>query len=1150
MSRTPSFARVLRGMLLFLLLLALVTGQVAPANGATLVIAAPALSVPALIAPALTAPAPVQSVPAAVPAAPVLEIAGGDPPIQNVAAIDGGGIHSCLLLESGAVQCWGPEDYIGRAPAGNSTRPVNIESGNKAFTQISAGMGHSCGVTTDARVLCWGEGLFGELGNGFNINSEVPVPVSGLSDVKSVSAGTLVTCAVTNAGEVWCWGSNAYKHLGNATDEPYSNVPLKVPNLTGITDVSVGYFNACVVTSAGTVQCWGDANAVLGMTSGSPVGTPQQVPVLSGGATAVSVGMYFACALVSASVQCWGANGDGELGQGSTSALETIPATATGLESDVTALSVGDSHGCAIQNTGLKCWGYNGSGQVGNGTTTAQYTPVDVPDLQSHVIDVGVGSIHSCAVLADSTARCWGSDADGRLGTGANTPLSPPVKVTALISPTTAVDTGRSFTCAITGGALKCWGLGTSGQLGNDENESSAIPVQAEGLESNVTDVATGGSQACAVMGTAYYCWGQNFFGELGIGNNDDTNVPTGAGYGTNVQMATGMVHTCAAIDGSAFCWGEGDYGKLGNGDTLDSNSPVGVSGFSPGPHVAAVDGGDSHSCAVIEAGPLVSYVYCWGLNHVGQLGDGTNDNSSVPTQVLWESEGDPIQGDEIAISTGASFTCGIFDGAAKCWGVNTMGQLGTGNNDNRSLPTQVSNLSAGVTAISAGDNHACAIMDGSVVCWGSNYSKQLGNSNTVTSNTALSVFLPGSALAVAAGADHTCAIVGDDLYCWGGNDDGQIGIDPYSVPQVVAAGDPQPFRLTLQVEGGGSVSSSPLGINCGTSCIGVFLPLQGVNLTASPFAGGALLGWGGLCSGTPVTCQVTMDGDKTVSVNFKPFYSLAVSAQGTGSVTSVPAGIVCPTNCLVSAVEGTSYTLTAQPGTGQKFVEWVGECGGEDETCTVTLTEDLATTVYFEPQVFALNVNSTGLGSITIDPGGTPCNQPNCTGSFAYNTPVSISAVGAPGWAFDGWTGACSGKTSPCFLNMSQARTVGATFVYVNNALDSDSLSIEFGFAYPQDAPHTFGQATYSGQVDAGDTLVWTIHEGPPKVASASDAPTGSGPFAITPNGELILIAQDIALGNHLMTVSLSDSRGSTIAATYSITVAERIFAPLVDSK
>ncbi|HKD34429.1 MAG TPA: PASTA domain-containing protein [Gaiellaceae bacterium] len=351
-------------------------------------------------------------------------------------------------------------------------------------------------------------------------------------------------------------------------------------------------------------------------------------------ATAVAAGGFHSCAVTSAGgAKCWGYNQAGELGDGTTSNRQT-PVDVSGLTSGIAAVTAGFDHTCALASVGgVKCWGDNVFGQLGDGTTTARLTPVDVSGLTSDVAAVAAGNSHTCAVTTSGGAKCWGNNGSGQLGGCGSAACSTPVDVTGLTSGVAAITAGFAHTCALTSGGVKCWGLNNHGQLGDGTTNDSSTPVDVSGLPSGVQAIAAGDYHTCALTSTGgVECWGSNQYGQLGDGTETDRPTPVDvSGLASEVgKVAAGGFHTCALTKaGGMKCWGSNGGGELGDGTTSDSTIPVDVSGLASG--VAAIADGYFHTCATTTAGAAM----CWGSNDDGQLGDGTTTNRLAPVEVI-----------------------------------------------------------------------------------------------------------------------------------------------------------------------------------------------------------------------------------------------------------------------------------------------------------------------------------------------------------------------------------------------------------------------------------------------------------------------------------------------------------------------------------
>jgi alpha-tubulin suppressor-like RCC1 family protein len=341
-------------------------------------------------------------------------------------------------------------------------------------TRLAAGNYHTCVVRVGGSVRCWGSGV-----TGAGVEIAVAVAAGG-------SVTTKHTCVVTSGGAVQCWGDNTVGMLGSGSSVG-SATPVTVPGLAGASAVAASADCSCALASGGTVWCWG--RLPDGTSASSPVQVvgPSNAVALSvaGGATSFGVQTH-SCVLISdGSVQCWGSNGNGQLGDG-TRISSVAPVTVAGL-SGATAIAAGGAHSCAIISDGsVRCWGDNTHGQLGDGTDNSSATPVAVLQVRG-AIAIAAGYTHTCAIVAGGAVECWGYKERGQLGDGTTTGTpstttilsgsSTPVRVQGLTG-ATALAAGIYHTCAaIADGSVYCWGDNDSGQLGNDNTGLSLVPA-------------------------------------------------------------------------------------------------------------------------------------------------------------------------------------------------------------------------------------------------------------------------------------------------------------------------------------------------------------------------------------------------------------------------------------------------------------------------------------------------------------------------------------------------------------------------------------------------------------------------------------------------------------------------------------------------
>ncbi|MCL2825705.1 MAG: hypothetical protein FWD57_17065, partial [Polyangiaceae bacterium] len=338
---------------------------------------------------------------------------------------------------------------------------------------------------------------------------------------------------------------------------------------------------------------------------------------------------------------------------------------------------------------------------------------------------LAAGDRHTCAVTSAGALKCWGSNIFGLIDKSKDTKLIP-VQVPSLSANVKAVSTGYDRTCVLkTDGNVYCWGHNYDGDGPGDYSD---IPTQVNGFNTSVVTIASGRHHHCAITATrAVYCWDRNSAGQGGIDSHDSSGTAKqvlGLDAGA-ISITGGATHSCAVMNPQGpLCWGSNAFGQLGDSTTTQSLVPVAVVGLDE--DLAAVSAGDNHTCGITSGGD----VFCWGQNTLGQLGDGSTDPRTSPTKVM------EIGARAIAISAGAMHTCVLTEnGTVKCWGGNSNGQIGNGTTSNQLVAVEVSALGSGIHAVSAGQNHTCAqTASRTVKCWGANTMGQLGSGSSGSS--------------------------------------------------------------------------------------------------------------------------------------------------------------------------------------------------------------------------------------------------------------------------------------------------------------------------------------------------------------------------------------------------------------------------------
>ncbi len=685
-----------------------------------------------------------------------------------------GAEHTCALDETGTAYCWGQNDAgeVGDGSTTSRTSPVPV-SGGHAFRQLAVGSGHTCGVTTDGAAYCWGVNDYGELGDGTHTPRTQPrqVLLPGGVVLRFVTAGSDHTCGLTVDGAVLCWGSNDEDQLGDGSGSG-STIPVAV-ELSGaeIRSVVSGSYHNCAVDWDDRLYCWGE-NTFGQIGDGSTTNRPTPVEILApdtAGYHLVSPGDAHTCALTTdGAAYCWGANDASQLGDG-TSTASTTPVAVSGGHA-FTILSTRGYHACGVTTLGATlCWGDNDYGQHGSGDAESTALPT-ASAVGLDVAWLSAGLSHTCAV--DDGIYCWGDRGVGKVGDGSTAMTLTPVSVSGGLSFATVRTGFYSHTCGVTtDGDAYCWGSNDAGQLGDGGSADSTVPVAvAAGADTTFAVVTRPGSSFSCGLTTdgSAFCWGGNWSGQLGDGSFTDRATPVRVSGGLVFDtIAGGYEHACGiANDGGLLCWGYNWSGQVGDGSTTDRGTPVQV---MSGTTFTAVAAGSGHTCAIATAGSL----YCWGDNSEGQLGDGTTTDRTTPVDVT------PAGATFTEVAAGNANTCAIGDdGSAYCWGTNWDGEVGNGATTAReTTPATVSGGYA-FAAISVGDGHTCGVTTtGTTLCWGRNDRGQYGTGTTVASTTPVEAPTGVAPGALDANAEYTCGITAaGSASCWGHREYGLLG--------------------------------------------------------------------------------------------------------------------------------------------------------------------------------------------------------------------------------------------------------------------------------------------------------------------------------------------------------------------------------------
>lgn len=619
---------------------------------------------------------------------PLFRINGG--PLTASATVTEGD-KITMSLQTGAAEF--ETDYVARLTVGDgfadfrvTTRPADVDPGPMSFNAVS-GAARSTLMTSNTITVSGIEipvaiSVSGDGSPAFNINGGAPV-TSGMVSNGDTIVVTLTTSASysTPTTATLDVGGTLVPFTVTTLSEPIVITLASTAPTTAIQNVAYSFdFKTRVTISPNTVPktdlTWSITSGTLptGLMLDSATGVVSGTPTGRGTSNINLRATY-----------------------GSSVSSRTYNVTVNGLALFVSEVSTSLNatnvlgHNCARTTAGaVMCWGMNTSGQLGNGTLTQALYPIAVPELTSGVTSISVGYGHACAVTSGGGVMCWGDNTYGQLGDGTTIAKSSPVAVRTSAADTTPltgvskVELGREHSCALMAdGTAKCWGNGADGRLGYNATASSSSPVtvmlNSTTTLSGISELSAGGRHSCALMSDGRIrCWGNGSDGALGTGTASTSvasasPVTTGATY-----ISAGDIHSCAVVSGAAKCWGNNGSGRLGDGTTTNRTAPVAVSSLTSG--VTAITAGGAHTCA-IQSGAG----YCWGRYNEGQTGKGGIGFGSdlTPQAVAALTSG------LSKLSIGSTHTCGIkTDNRLYCWGANSSGQVGDNTTTDKSSPT------------------------------------------------------------------------------------------------------------------------------------------------------------------------------------------------------------------------------------------------------------------------------------------------------------------------------------------------------------------------------------------------------------------------------------------------------------------------------
>ena len=719
--------------------------------------------------------------------------------------------HVASIKNDGSLWVFGRNNYgqLGDFSSLDRLSPVRIGGDGIKWSKVSCGNYHTTAILNDGTLWAWGFNDFGQLGDGTKTNKSSPVQIGFLTNWSEISCGTDFTLAVKTNGTIWAWGLNSSGQLGLGTVINKSS-PVQIGALINWVSSSCGNDHVLAIKSDGTIWAWGN-NSSGQLGDGTKINklSPVKIGLLTNW-SGVSCGTHFTLAVkTNGTLWAWGLNSSGQLGLGDNSNRSSP--VQVGALINWSSVSCGESHTLSIKTNGT-LWGFgdNTYGQLNNDQSTNTYaiekmmSISDVYDMVCGVMpasygfvaflkgdgslwrlfayfssptqvgslynwaslyssgsnyfsinsdselykdgakfevrwsDISSGGDHSVAIMPDRTLWTWGKNSFGQLGLGDITSRSFPTQV-GLGSDWLYVSAGEIFTLATkTDGTLWSWGDNSIGQLGLGDISNRSSPVQV-GLSTTWINIINkpifcGRHHVLAIQNGTLWSWGWNGQGQLGLGDTTNRSSPVQVGASSTwIKAAGGSGHSLATRNdvgsfyvSTLWSWGINTYGQLGLGDTTSTSSPVQVGALTDWA-AYQIYTGYFHSMAIGGYNGVRGSLWTFGRNYEGQLGLGDTDDRSSPTQVGGSDIWSVLSG---GIGGNSSFAIEFSISILWSWGNNSSGQLGLGDTLDRSVPVQVG---TDYNSFSGGMYQMLAITSNSAL-WscGHNPYGQIGDSSTV----------------------------------------------------------------------------------------------------------------------------------------------------------------------------------------------------------------------------------------------------------------------------------------------------------------------------------------------------------------------------------------------------------------------------------
>jgi alpha-tubulin suppressor-like RCC1 family protein len=607
-------------------------------------------------------------------------------------------------------------------------------------------------------------------------------------NVVLVATGTSFSTAIDGYGRAWAWGINTNAQLGDGTTSNKLSPVTVAGNKKTFCKIDSGISGSLAIDKYGQVWGWGPiTNGQLGInTTINPVITPMSIRGTKKTFChiAISLGTHSMGIDVYGQIWAWGTGSNGRLGTNSTINQQT-PVSLAGAKKTFCKIDTGNAWTAAIDKYGqVWCWGNGGDGRLGRNSTVSFLTPVSIAGQKKTFCHISAGNATTAGIDKYGIIWSWGFNSSGQLGNGANTAVWTPVSLAGARKTFCKINLGNGQTMAIDQyGQAWGWGFNANGLLGNGDFTAKNTPVR---VYSSITfcEISAGSQHSIAVdKNKRLWGWGPYSFGQLG-NNNTITSCMTpvsvlGAAK-TFCQVNGEIVSFNAttfnnnssnlAIDKNGLIWGWGQNaaGQFGDNSTINRLTPVSVAGAIK--TFCAISSGGGHSLAIDKYGR----VWAWGSNSNGQIGDNSTINRLTPVSIAGAIK------TFCAISGGNAYSLSIDKyGRAWAWGFNNNGQLGDNSVSSRILPVSIAGAIKTFCAIAASNNHSIAIDKyGHVWAWGLNSGIPLGDNSTINRLTPVSVAGNRKTFCVIA-AGVSCSLAIDKYgraWAWGVNSGGQLG--------------------------------------------------------------------------------------------------------------------------------------------------------------------------------------------------------------------------------------------------------------------------------------------------------------------------------------------------------------------------------------